>query len=56
MNKMKIINTVVDVVLILMVIDAAIVLYSLFVVGMGGEVIDIPFWTMQMAFVANLLG
>ena len=41
--------------LVIATLDLLVVMYTMFVVGMGGNVINIPFWDNQIRFIINLL-
>lgn len=41
--------------LVIATLDLLVVVYTMFVVGMGGDVISIPFWDNQIRFIINLL-
>ena len=41
--------------LVIATLDLLVVMYTMFVVGMGCDVINIPFWDNQIRFIINLL-
>ena len=56
MNKIKMTFEIVGYTLLVSAtLDLLVVFYTMFVVGMGGDVINIPFWDNQIRFIINLL-
>ena len=46
---------IIDTICVLILVDIAIVFFSLLVLALGGEIQHVPFWDAQMKFVVDLL-